>query len=163
MSMGRTMSQEEVQQLIVQTVLQVADTLSISTDVAQHLLIHSKWNVDLLVQRYAEDDEVLLVMAGLKVRNPQTPSSPVTQCPVCLNLLANDSESAPTLCCTHYCCKVSFLLSYDGIYPRFAGLWHFVRELGEGMRFAKVHYTSEMKEGASGGYVTMCGLMKPVY
>ncbi|XP_032876612.1 cullin-9 isoform X2 [Amblyraja radiata] len=105
MSMGRTMSQEEVQQLIVQTVLQVADTLSISTDVAQHLLIHSKWNVDLLVQRYAEDHEVLLVMAGLKVRNPQTPSSPVTQCPVCLNLLANDSESAPTLCCTHYCCK----------------------------------------------------------
>lgn len=91
--------------MIVQTVLQVADTLSISTDVAQHLLIHSKWNVDLLVQRYAEDDEVLLVMAGLKVRNPQTPSSPVTQCPVCLNLLANDSESAPTLCCTHYCCK----------------------------------------------------------
>uniref|UniRef100_UPI00398EEEB8 cullin-9 isoform X1 n=1 Tax=Pristiophorus japonicus TaxID=55135 RepID=UPI00398EEEB8 len=105
MSMGRTMSQEEVQQLMNQTVLQVADTLSISTDVAQHLLMHSKWNVDLLVQRYAEDREVLLLVAGLQVRNPQTPSSPITQCPVCLNLLANESEAAPTLCCMHYCCK----------------------------------------------------------
>ncbi|XP_067884265.1 cullin-9 isoform X3 [Heterodontus francisci] len=105
MSMGRTMSQEEVQQLMSQTVLQVADTLSITTDVAQHLLMHSKWNVDLLLQRYAEDREVLFLVAGLQVRNPQTPSSPVTQCPVCLNLLTNESEAAPTLCCMHYCCK----------------------------------------------------------
>ncbi|XP_072104699.1 cullin-9 isoform X2 [Mobula birostris] len=105
MSMGRTMSQEEVQQLMSQTVLQVADTLSISTDVAQHLLMYSKWNVDLLVQRYAEDHEDLLLAAGLKVRNPQTPNSPITQCPVCLSLLTNDSEAAPTLCCMHYCCK----------------------------------------------------------
>ncbi|XP_048452589.1 cullin-9 [Rhincodon typus] len=105
MSMGRTMSQEEVQQLMNQTVLQVADTLSISTDTSQHLLMHSKWNVDLLVQRYAEDCEVLLLAAGLQVRNPQTLRSPIAQCPVCLNLLTNESEAAPTLCCMHYCCK----------------------------------------------------------
>ncbi|XP_072406793.1 cullin-9 isoform X1 [Chiloscyllium punctatum] len=105
MSMGRTMNQEEVQQLMNQTVLQVADTLSISTDMSQHLLMHSKWNVDLLVQRYAEDREVLLLAAGLQVRNPQTFNSPITQCPVCLNLLSNESEAAPTLCCKHYCCK----------------------------------------------------------
>eukprot|EP00061_Rhincodon_typus_P010440 g34736.t1 len=103
--MGRTMSQEEVQQLMNQTVLQVADTLSISTDTSQHLLMHSKWNVDLLVQRYAEDCEVLLLAAGLQVRNPQTLRSPIAQCPVCLNLLTNESEAAPTLCCMHYCCK----------------------------------------------------------
>ncbi|XP_069743989.1 cullin-9-like isoform X1 [Narcine bancroftii] len=104
MSMGRTMSQEEVQQLMSQTVLQVADMLSISPDEAQHLLMHTKWNVELLIQRYAEDREGLLLVAGLKVQNPQSLSSPITQCPVCLNLLS-DGEDAPTLCCAHYCCK----------------------------------------------------------
>uniref|UniRef100_A0A4W3JLD0 Cullin 7 n=1 Tax=Callorhinchus milii TaxID=7868 RepID=A0A4W3JLD0_CALMI len=105
LSMGRTMSQEEVQQLMSQTVLRVADTLSVSADIAQNLLIHSKWNVDLLVQRYAEDPDTLLLAAGLQVRNPQAPSNPVTQCPVCLNQLPEDSEPNPTLCCLHYCCR----------------------------------------------------------
>ncbi|XP_059576337.1 cullin-9 isoform X3 [Alligator mississippiensis] len=102
--MGRTMSQDEVEMLMNQTVQQVLDTLSVSADRAQHLLIHCKWNVDLLIQRYTEDPELLLISSGLQVRSPQQPPSPVTLCPVCVNQLCPD-DSIPTLCCMHYCCK----------------------------------------------------------
>ncbi|CAM5103994.1 unnamed protein product [Eretmochelys imbricata] len=102
--MGRTMSQEEVQALMNQTVQQVLDTLSVSADRAQHLLIHCKWNVDLLIQRYTEDPELLLISSGLQVQNPQPPPSPITHCPVCVSQLCPD-DSPPTLCCVHYCCK----------------------------------------------------------
>ncbi|XP_016847250.2 cullin-9 isoform X1 [Anolis carolinensis] len=102
--MGRTMNQEEVEVLMNQTIQRVADTLSLNTDIAQHLLIHCKWNVDVLIQRYSEDSEQLLFSSGLKVRNPQPPSSPVTHCPVCLNQLSQ-ADNPPVLCCMHYCCK----------------------------------------------------------
>nr|XP_034967052.1 cullin-9-like [Zootoca vivipara] len=102
--MGRTMSQDEVGVLMNQTVQRVSDTLSVTADVAQHLLIHCKWNVDVLIQRYTEDPEVLLISSGMQVRNPEEPSSPVTHCPVCVNLLSQE-ENPPVLCCMHYCCK----------------------------------------------------------
>ncbi|XP_066553257.1 cullin-9 isoform X3 [Amia ocellicauda] len=104
-SMGRTMTQEEVRQLMSQTVLQVADTLSITTDRAEHLLVHCKWNVDLLIQRYAEDPDSLILAAGLQGRNPQPPPSPITHCPVCLIPHSGELEATPTLCCMHYCCR----------------------------------------------------------
>ncbi|KAG7233254.1 hypothetical protein INR49_007333 [Caranx melampygus] len=103
-SMGRTMTQEEVRQLMQRTVQQVgwsarvlihwldsADpgtgpgTLSLDLDRAEHLLIHCKWNVDLLVQRYTDDPDSLIMAAGLKSRNPQPPPSPASSCPVCLS------------------------------------------------------------------------------
>ncbi|KAH0622781.1 hypothetical protein JD844_025442 [Phrynosoma platyrhinos] len=102
--MGRTMNQEEVEVLMNQTVERVADTLTVTADIAQHLLIHCKWNVDVLIQRYTEDSEQLLFSSGLQVRNPQLPSSPVTHCPVCLNQLSQ-ADNPPVLCCMHYCCK----------------------------------------------------------
>uniref|UniRef100_A0A7M4EPH1 Cullin-9-like n=1 Tax=Crocodylus porosus TaxID=8502 RepID=A0A7M4EPH1_CROPO len=102
--MGRTMSQDEVEMLMNQTIQQVLDTLSVSADRAQHLLIHCKWNVDLLIQRYTEDPELLLISSGLQVRSPQQPPSPVTLCPVCVNQLC-PGDNTPTLCCMHYCCK----------------------------------------------------------
>ena len=106
-SMGRTMSQEDVLQLMQRTVQQVAGTLSLDLDCAQHLLVHCKWNVDLLIQRYTDDPDTLVLAAGLKIRNPQPPPSPSVQCPVCLVAQSGGSEPAPTLCCNHYCCRVS--------------------------------------------------------
>ncbi|XP_063047038.1 cullin-9 isoform X2 [Engraulis encrasicolus] len=106
LSMGRTMSQEDVQQLLMQrTVQQVASTLSLDRDRAQHLLVHCKWNVDLLIQRYTDDPDTLVVAAGLKMRNPNPPPSPVAQCPVCLVARTDGLEPAPTLWCDHYCCR----------------------------------------------------------
>ncbi|XP_070788437.1 cullin-9-like [Pituophis catenifer annectens] len=102
--MGRTMNQEEVELLMTKTVEKVSDTLSVTADIAQHLLIHCKWNVDVLIQRYTEDQESMLFFSGLQVRNPQPPSSPVTHCPVCVNPL-NETDDLPLLCCMHYCCK----------------------------------------------------------
>uniref|UniRef100_A0A3B4C5T0 Cullin 7 n=1 Tax=Pygocentrus nattereri TaxID=42514 RepID=A0A3B4C5T0_PYGNA len=104
-SMGRTMTQEEVKQLMQRTVQQVASTLSLDLDRAEHLLVHCKWNVDMLIQRYTDDPDSLVLAAGLKIRNPQPPPSPVTVCPVCLISRSGEIESAPTLCCMHYCCK----------------------------------------------------------
>ncbi|KAL2083032.1 hypothetical protein ACEWY4_020805 [Coilia grayii] len=105
-SMGRTMSQEDVQQLMMQrTVQQVAGTLSLDLDRAQHLLVHCKWNVDLLIQRYTDDPDTLVLAAGLKIRNPNPPPSPVAQCPVCLVARTDGPEPAPTLWCNHYCCR----------------------------------------------------------
>ncbi|KAJ7341185.1 hypothetical protein JRQ81_005005 [Phrynocephalus forsythii] len=102
--MGRTMNQEEVQALMNQTVQRVSDTLSLTADIAQHLLIHCKWNVDVLIQRYTEDPEQLLFSSGLQVQNSQPSSSPITHCPVCLNPLSQE-DNPPVLCCLHYCCK----------------------------------------------------------
>ncbi|XP_028676954.1 LOW QUALITY PROTEIN: cullin-9 [Erpetoichthys calabaricus] len=104
-SMGRTMTQDEVRQLMYQTVIHVADTLSIASDRAQHLLIHCKWNVDLLIQRYAEDCDSLLLSAGLESRNLQAPSSLASHCPVCLSPQSGELNVAPNLCCMHYCCR----------------------------------------------------------
>ncbi|KAK9412103.1 cullin-9-like [Crotalus adamanteus] len=102
--LGRTMNQEEVELLMTQTVEKVSDTLSVTTDIAQHLLIHCKWNVDVLIQRYTEDQESMLFFSGLQVQNPQPPSSPVSHCPVCVNPLS-ETDNLPLLCCMHYCCK----------------------------------------------------------
>ncbi|KAM3854465.1 cullin-9-like [Vipera latastei] len=102
--LGRTMNQEEVELLMTQTVEKVSDTLSVTTDIAQHLLIHCKWNVDVLIQQYTEDQESMLFFSGLQVRNPQPPSSPVSHCPVCVNPLS-ETDDLPLLCCMHYCCK----------------------------------------------------------
>ncbi|XP_037536667.1 cullin-9 [Nematolebias whitei] len=104
-SLGRTMTQEEVRQLMQRTVQQVSATLSVDLDRAEHLLIHCRWNVDLLVQRYTDDPDALIVAAGLKSRNPQPLPSPISSCPVCLNQPPAGSEPVPTLSCTHYCCR----------------------------------------------------------
>ncbi|XP_067367208.1 cullin-9 isoform X3 [Channa argus] len=104
-SMGRTMTQEEVRQLMQRTVQQVSGTLSMDLDRAEHLLIHCKWNVDLLVQRYTDDSDALIMAAGLKCRNPQPPPSPVSSCPVCLSPWSPATEPVPSLSCLHYCCR----------------------------------------------------------
>uniref|UniRef100_A0A087XC16 Cullin 9 n=1 Tax=Poecilia formosa TaxID=48698 RepID=A0A087XC16_POEFO len=103
-SMGRTMTQEEVRQLMQRTVQQVSVTLSLDSDRAEHLLIHCRWNVDLLVQRYTDDPDALIMAAGLTCRNPQPPS-PAPTCPVCLGPRGPDAEPVPTLSCMHYCCR----------------------------------------------------------
>eukprot|EP00079_Xenopus_tropicalis_P031814 XP_017945585.1 PREDICTED: cullin-9 isoform X1 [Xenopus tropicalis] len=102
--MGRTLSQEDVRALMGQMVAQVSQTLSIDPDTAQHLLIHCKWNVDLLLQKYTEELELLLISSGLQVRDPQHPESPQPACPVCVSPLS-PAEHHPTLCCQHLCCK----------------------------------------------------------
>uniref|UniRef100_A0A3B4Y3Z5 Cullin 7 n=1 Tax=Seriola lalandi dorsalis TaxID=1841481 RepID=A0A3B4Y3Z5_SERLL len=104
-SMGRTMTQEEVRQLMQRTVQQVSVTLSLDLDRAEHLLVHCKWNVDLLVQRYTDDSDSLIMAAGLKCRNPQPPPSPASTCPVCLGPRSPALESVPSLSCMHYCCR----------------------------------------------------------
>lgn len=85
---------------------QVSGTLSLDLDRAEHLLIHCKWNVDLLVQRYTDDPDSLIMAAGLKSRNPQPPPSPASSCPVCLSPRSPPSEPVPSLSCMHYCCRV---------------------------------------------------------
>ncbi|XP_043992667.1 cullin-9 isoform X2 [Gambusia affinis] len=103
-SMGRTMTREEVRQLMQRTVQQVSATLSLDSDRAEHLLIHCRWNVDLVVQRYTDDPDALIMAAGLTCRNPQPPS-PAPSCPVCLGPRGPDAEPVPTLSCMHYCCR----------------------------------------------------------
>ncbi|XP_037989219.1 cullin-9 isoform X3 [Motacilla alba alba] len=102
--MGHTLSPEEAKLLMNQTVQQVQDTLSIPDDVARHLLMHCRWNVDFLIQCYVENREALLISSGLQVQDVQPPPSPGTHCPVCVNQLC-PTEKPPTLCCMHYCCK----------------------------------------------------------
>uniref|UniRef100_A0A665X1G4 Cullin 7 n=1 Tax=Echeneis naucrates TaxID=173247 RepID=A0A665X1G4_ECHNA len=104
-SMGRTMTQEEVRQLMQRTVQQVSGTLSLDLDRSEHLLVHCKWNVDLLVQRYTDDPDALIMAAGLKCRNPQPPPSPASTCPVCLGPRSPAIELVPSLSCMHYCCR----------------------------------------------------------
>ncbi|XP_015475899.1 cullin-9-like [Parus major] len=102
--MGHTLSPEEAKLLMSQTVQQVQDTLSIPDDVAQHLLMHCRWNVDFLIQCYVENREALFISSGLQVQNVQPPPSPGVHCPVCVSQLC-PTEKPPTLCCMHYCCK----------------------------------------------------------
>ncbi|XP_070398905.1 cullin-9 isoform X3 [Nothobranchius furzeri] len=104
-SMGRTMTQEEVRQLMQRTVQQISETLSLDLDRAEHLLIHCKWNVDLLVHRFTDDSDALIMAAGLKSKNPQPPPSPTSTCPVCLSPQEGDADPALTLSCMHYCCR----------------------------------------------------------
>ncbi|XP_033916257.1 cullin-9 [Melopsittacus undulatus] len=101
---GHTLSPEEAKLLMNQTVQQVQDALSIPDDVARHLLMHCRWNVDFLIQRYMENRETLLISSGLQVQDAPPPPSPGTHCPVCVNQLC-PTEKPPTLCCMHYCCK----------------------------------------------------------
>nr|XP_030124795.3 cullin-9 isoform X2 [Taeniopygia guttata] len=102
--MGHTLSPGEAKLLMNQTVQQVQDTLSIPDDVARHLLMHCRWNVDFLIQCYVENREALLISSGLQVQDVQPPPSPGSHCPVCVNQLC-PTEKPPTLCCMHYCCK----------------------------------------------------------
>ncbi|XP_076018813.1 cullin-9 isoform X2 [Genypterus blacodes] len=104
-SMGRTMTQEEVRELMQRTVQMVSGTLSLDLDQTEHLLVHCKWNVDLLVQRYTDDPDALIAAAGLSCRNPQPPPSPTSTCPVCLGPRSTAAEPTHTLGCMHYCCK----------------------------------------------------------
>lgn len=85
---------------------QLSETLSLDQDWAEHLLIHCKWNADLLVQRYTDDAESLIAAAGLKFRNPQPSSSLALTCPVCLSPQNPVSEPVQSLICMHYCCRV---------------------------------------------------------
>uniref|UniRef100_A0A8C7F2E0 Cullin 9 n=1 Tax=Oncorhynchus kisutch TaxID=8019 RepID=A0A8C7F2E0_ONCKI len=105
LSMGRTMNQEEVRQLMQRTVQQVSGTLTLDLDRAEHLLVHCKWNMDVLIQRYTDNPDSLVMAAGLRGWNPQPPHSPVSSCPVCLISQTGEAEPVPTLCCMHYCCR----------------------------------------------------------
>uniref|UniRef100_A0A8C9DPK0 Cullin-9 n=1 Tax=Prolemur simus TaxID=1328070 RepID=A0A8C9DPK0_PROSS len=101
---GRTMSPEEVEGLMEQTVRQVQEMLNLEADVAQHLLAHSHWGAEQLLQSYSDDPEPLLLAAGLCVPQPQaTPTRP-DYCPVCVSPLEPDDD-LPSLCCMHFCCK----------------------------------------------------------
>ncbi|XP_066106934.1 cullin-9 isoform X1 [Saccopteryx bilineata] len=104
---GRTMSPQEVEGLMEQTVRQVQETLNLEPDVAQHLLAHSHWGAEQLLQSYSENPQPLLLAAGLQL--PQAPATGMRldHCPVCVSPLEPDSDP-PSLCCMHYCCKLPF-------------------------------------------------------
>ncbi|XP_068088702.1 cullin-9 isoform X2 [Hyperolius riggenbachi] len=101
--MGRSMSHDEVGTLMSQLVGQVSETLSVTPDRAEHLLIHCKWNMDLLLQRYTDDPEILLIASGLQVEAVHT-ETPQPVCPVCVSPLS-PVDDPPSLCCGHSCCK----------------------------------------------------------
>ncbi|XP_061547027.1 cullin-9 [Phycodurus eques] len=103
-SSGRSMTPEEVSQLMRTTVQQVAATLSVDPDRAEHLLVHCGWNVDLLVRRYTDDPDGVAAAAGLKWQNPGPPPGPESACPVCL-VPRGGAPDPPSLSCTHYCCR----------------------------------------------------------
>lgn len=103
---GRTMSPQEVEGLMEQTVRQVQETLSLEADVAQHLLAHSHWGTEQLLQSYSNDPEPLLLAAGLRVPQAQAIPTRPDHCPVCVSPLG-PSDDSPSLCCRHCCCKVS--------------------------------------------------------
>lgn len=100
---GRTMSPQEVEGLMEQTVRRVQETLSLEPDVAQHLLAHSHWGAEQLLQSYSDDPEPLLLAAGLRV--PQASAARPDHCPVCVSPL-DTGDDFPALCCSHFCCKV---------------------------------------------------------
>uniref|UniRef100_S4RM68 Cullin 9 n=1 Tax=Petromyzon marinus TaxID=7757 RepID=S4RM68_PETMA len=89
---------------------QVQEVLGLSVTVAEHLLVHCGWNMDVLLQRFAEAPVELMRAAGLAVRNAPPPApppqplapAPSDTCPVCL--LTTVDHIAP-LCCRHSCCK----------------------------------------------------------
>ncbi|XP_008064313.1 cullin-9 [Carlito syrichta] len=101
---GRTMSPQEVEGLMEQTVRQVQETLNLEPDVAQHLLAHSHWGTEQLLQSYSDDPEPLLLAAGLCVPQAQTAPTRPDHCPVCVSPLGPNVD-LPSLCCMHYCCK----------------------------------------------------------
>ncbi|KAM5263615.1 cullin-9 [Ctenodactylus gundi] len=101
---GRTMSPQEAEGLMEQTVQQVQETLNLEADVAQHLLAHSHWGAEQLLQSYSDDPEPLLLAAGLCVPQPQAATTRPDHCPVCISPLGPE-EDLPSLCCRHYCCK----------------------------------------------------------
>ncbi|XP_040839355.1 cullin-9 isoform X1 [Ochotona curzoniae] len=101
---GHTLSPQEVEGLMEQMVQQVQETLNLEADVAQHLLAHSHWGAEQLLQRYSDDPEPVLLAAGLRVPQAQTASTRPDHCPVCISPLEPDDD-LPCLCCMHYCCK----------------------------------------------------------
>ncbi|XP_023480732.1 cullin-9 [Equus caballus] len=101
---GRTMSPQEVEGLMEQTVRQVQETLNLEPDVAQHLLAHSHWGAEQLLQSYSDNPEPLLLAAGLCVPQAQAAPARPDHCPVCVSTLEPDDD-LPSLCCMHYCCK----------------------------------------------------------
>uniref|UniRef100_A0A8C6MUD1 Cullin-9 n=1 Tax=Mus spicilegus TaxID=10103 RepID=A0A8C6MUD1_MUSSI len=101
---GRTMSPQEVEGLMEQTVRQVQETLNLEPDVAQHLLAHSHWGTEQLLQSYSDDPEPLLLAAGLRVPQAQVVPTRPDQCPVCVTPLG-PHDDLPSLCCLHCCCK----------------------------------------------------------
>ncbi|XP_010615958.1 cullin-9 isoform X2 [Fukomys damarensis] len=101
---GRTMSPQEVEGLMEQTVRQVQETLNLELDVAQHLLAHCHWSAEQLLQSYSDDPELLLLAAGLHVPQPQVAPAPPDLCPVCVGPLG-PGDDLPSLCCLHSCCK----------------------------------------------------------
>lgn len=88
-----------------QTVRQVQETLNLEADVAQHLLAHSHWGAEQLLQSYSDNPEPLLLAAGLCVPQAQEAPARPDHCPVCVSPLEPDDD-LPSLCCMHYCCKV---------------------------------------------------------
>ncbi|XP_053769849.1 cullin-9 isoform X2 [Desmodus rotundus] len=101
---GRTMSPQEVEGLMEQTVRQVQETLNLEPDVAQHLLAHSHWGAEQLLQSYSENPQPLLLAAGLRVPQAQAAPARPDHCPVCVSPLEPDDD-LPALCCMHCCCK----------------------------------------------------------
>ncbi|XP_076413851.1 cullin-9 isoform X2 [Peromyscus maniculatus bairdii] len=101
---GRTMSPQEVEGLMEQTVRQVQETLNLEPDVARHLLAHSHWGTEQLLQSYSDDPEPLLLAAGLRVPQAQVVLTRPDHCPVCISPLGPHDDS-PSLCCLHCCCK----------------------------------------------------------
>nr|KAF6461678.1 cullin 9 [Molossus molossus] len=101
---GRTMSPQEVEGLMQQTVRQVQETLNLEPEVAQHLLAHSHWGAEQLLQSYSDNPQPLLLAAGLRVPQSQAAPARPDQCPVCVSPLEPD-EDLPSLCCMHSCCK----------------------------------------------------------
>ena len=112
------MSPQEVEGLMEHTVRQVQEMLNLEPDVAQHLLAHSHWGAEQLLQRYSDNPEPLLLAAGLRVPQAQAAPARPAHCPVCVSPLEPDDD-LPSLCCMHYCCKVRpcQLLSFPGSRP----------------------------------------------
>lgn len=98
---GRTMTQDEVRDLMKKTIQQVSGVLSVDEDWAEHLLVLNLWDVERVVQRFTDHHDDLLREAGLSVSDP-APSVSDSLCPVCLS---SGSEGTPTLSCGHFCCQ----------------------------------------------------------
>uniref|UniRef100_A0A8C4N4K8 Cullin 9 n=1 Tax=Eptatretus burgeri TaxID=7764 RepID=A0A8C4N4K8_EPTBU len=99
---GRTLSPDDLRNMMEENVLLVAHTLDLEKDVAKHLLLHCQWDRDLVVHRYSEEADDILREAGLLVKTAAgTGVSPTELCPICLT---NPASIAP-LSCRHACCQ----------------------------------------------------------
>ena len=107
----------EIAPMMDKLIQEVSTLLGVSLGVAELLLRSTKWNQNLVAEKYYNNEKRILVAAGVIPENEESKNDSNHECMICFDTIQpGDGRS---LCCGHECCRYHRSMTFDNFNLQF--------------------------------------------